>query len=289
MNYGAHIYLWTDRWSDDSLDLLDRARNLGLGCLEIAVGEDVAFAPQRTRQRAQALQMDLILSPGGAWPMECDISAEDPAHRQSGMDFHRRYIDLAADVGAIAYTGAIYGHPGRVLRRRPPAEELPRTAENLHHLAEHAARRGLKLVLEPMSHFRTHLVNTPAQAMRLIDLADHPNLFVLLDTYHLVTEMRDYAEAVRTCRRRLWGVHACESDRGVPGGGLVPWQQLWDALNEVPAAYPVLFESYNSSLNDFAFARGLFHDVCPDGDAFVRQGLAFLRSLSREKSAHRLP
>jgi D-psicose/D-tagatose/L-ribulose 3-epimerase len=288
MNYGAHIYLWTDRWSDDSLDLLDRARALGLGCMEIAVGDDVHFNPRLTRQRAQAAGMQLTIGPGSLWPMECDISLDDPAHRRLGLDFHRRYIDLAGEVGAIAYTGAIYGHPGRVQRRRPPAEELPRTAENLHLLAEHAARAGLKLVIEPMSHFRTHLINTPTQAMRLIDRADHPNLLVLLDTYHLITEIRDYAAAVRVTRPRLWGIHACESDRGVPGGGLVPWPELFSALRESPADDHVLFESYNSSLNDFACQRGMFHQVCPDGDAFVRQGLSFLNTLCRNSAAHRL-
>ena len=35
--FGAHIFLWTDRWSDDSLSLIDRVRNLGLDCLDISV------------------------------------------------------------------------------------------------------------------------------------------------------------------------------------------------------------------------------------------------------------
>ena len=40
----------------------------------------------------------------------------------------------------------------------------------------------------------------------------------------------------------------------------------------------VILETYNSSLGDFAFERGMFHDVCPDGDAFVTSGLAFVKS-----------
>jgi len=38
-----------------------------------------------------------------------------------------------------------------------------------------------------------------------------------------------------------------------------------------------LLEGYNSSLNDFAFRRGMFHNVCPDADVFVRKGFDFLR------------
>jgi len=102
-------------------------------------------------------------------------------------------------------------------------------------------------------------------------------LWVLLDTYHLVTEIRDYAGAVRTMGDRLWGIHACENDRGVPGGGLVPWGEVFAALGEIGFDGRVLFETYNSSIGDFAFERGLFHDVCPDGAAFAREALAFVR------------
>ena len=38
-------------------------------------------------------------------------------------------------------------------------------------------------------------------------------------------------------------------------------------------------ETYNTRLGDFAFARGIFQDLCPDGRAFVEKGAAFLRAL----------
>jgi D-psicose/D-tagatose/L-ribulose 3-epimerase len=104
----------------------------------------------------------------------------------------------------------------------------------------------------------------------------------LLDTYHLVTEVRDYAEQVRMTRGKLWGIHACESDRGVPGGGLVPWRDVFTSLQEIGFDGCMVFESYNSSIGvpvgDFAFRRGMIRNVCPDGRAFVKTGLAFLKA-----------
>ena len=122
----------------------------------------------------------------------------------------------------IRKDGAIYSRPGYVCRRPQPEDELPRTAENLHALAEYSAGLGVQLVIEPMSRFRIHLVNTAAQAVNLVRLAAHPNLHVNLDTYHMITEERDYSAAIRCALPVLWGVHTCENDRGVPGGGLVP-------------------------------------------------------------------
>ena len=233
MKLGLHCYLFTERWSDDCLNVLDTARDLGAECFEVVVGDDIRFTPRLTRQRAEALGLTLTVGPGGLWPTECDISADEPADRARGLAWHCQQIDLAGELGAAAYTGALYGHPGTVKRRVPPADEYPRTAEGLRRLSEHAASRGVALALEPMSHFRTHIANTPEQIMRLVTLADHPNLGVLLDTYHMITEVRDFGAAIRTVGDRLWGLHACENDRGVPGGGLVPWDHVFAALRDI--------------------------------------------------------
>jgi D-psicose/D-tagatose/L-ribulose 3-epimerase len=277
MKYGAHCYIWTDRWADHQIYLLDTARELGLDAMELAVGDDVHFNPRSTRQRAELRGLDLIVSPGGLWPLDCDLSSELREERARGLAWHKKQVDLARELGAETYAGALYGHPGVVKRRRPPDPEYAWIAEGLHALAEYAAGQGVRIVLEPMSHFRTHVANTPQQVMRLIGLADHPNLGVLLDTYHLITEIRDYGHAIRTVRERLWGVHACENDRGIPGRGLVPWTQVFATLAEIGFDGYVGFEAYNSSRGDFAFERGMFHNVCPDGNTFARESLTFVK------------
>lgn len=280
MKLGAHIYLWMERWSDAEVGLFERARALGLDMIELSVGLDVPFSPAKTRRAAEAAGVGLLVGPGGAWPDGADLSDDRPENRQAALKFHQDNIDRTAELGAVAYAGALYGRPGKSLRRLPPADELPRTAEGLHVLAEHARSRGVLLVLEPMSRFRSHVSNTPGQTLRLIELAGGaPNLRVLVDTYHLMTEVRDFGAAIRTAGQRLWGLHACENDRGVPGGGLVPWPTIFSTLNETPCAY-IGLEGYNTgpATGDFGWRRGIFQNVCPDGDAFVRQGVAFIRT-----------
>jgi D-psicose/D-tagatose/L-ribulose 3-epimerase len=277
MTYGAHCYLFTPRWADDQLHHLDHARSLGLGMFELSGGDDVHFDASRTGRHARDLGLDLLLGPGGAWPVECDLSADDPRDRARGLEWHRRMVDLAAGIGAKAYMGAIYGHPGVVKRRRPPVDEYPRTAEGLHTLAEYAHERNVILALEPMSHFRTHVANTVQQILELIRLADHPALRVLFDTYHIVTEIRDYGAAIRSAGDRLFALHACENDRGAPGGGLIPWEALFRSLHEIEFSGYIGLEGYNSSIGDFAIERGMFHNVCPNVDSFVKKGIGFLR------------
>jgi D-psicose/D-tagatose/L-ribulose 3-epimerase len=287
MKFGAHSYMFVDRWTDDALRFLDEVRQLEMDCFEIGIGDDVIFAPEPVRRRAEELGLMLTVGPGGLWPVACDLSSEDPAARKAGLAWHKNIVDRASEIGATAYCGCLYGHPGVVKRRRPPADEYPRTAEGLHLVAQYAQDKGVEIVLEPMSHFRTHLVNTPAQIMRLIDLADHANLRVTLDTYHMITEVTDYRAAIRTVAGRLWGIHACENNRGVPGRGLVPWDCVFDTLVEVGFDGCLVMETYNSSLGDFAYERGMFHNVCPDAHQFIQEGLRFMRNgLCRARAWH---
>ena len=282
MRYGAHCYIFTDRWSDQQLHLLDTARELGLDCFEIGVGDDVQFTPRLTRSHAESLGLELLISPGGRWPREHDLASASPTQRAQAIEWHKRQINLGTELGATAYTGALYGHPG-VLSYHPTSQaEQQCIAEGLWQLAEYGQPNGVQIVIEPMSHFRTHVANNAAQAMQLLRLANHPNLSMLLDTYHLATETRDYAAEIRQAKGHLWGLHACESDRGVPGGGLVPWQQVFGALREIAFDGHMIFESYNSSIGDppgsFAHQRGMLHNVCPDAGAFVQTGLAFIQT-----------
>jgi D-psicose/D-tagatose/L-ribulose 3-epimerase len=93
----------------------------------------------------------------------------------------------------------------------------------------------------------------------------------------MVVELRDFAAAIRPLGPRLWGLHACENDRGVPGGGLVPWTQIFGALKDIAFDGWVVMEAYNSSIPGFAWQRGMFHNLCPDARAFLSQGLQFLQ------------
>lgn len=290
MKYGAHIFLWIDRWGSQHLPLIAQARALGLDCLEIAVGNDVAFDAKAIRQQLETTGMELFSSPGGVWPMEMDISLSDSRQVQKALDWHKQWIAISAEAGAIAYTGALYGHPGNVLRQAPDPDEHKRICENLNQLADYAAGMGVKIVLEPMSHFRTHIANTAEQLASLIQGADHNNLYALMDTYHMVTELRDYGAAVDTLGEQLFCLHACENDRGVPGGGIIPWHSIAEGLVRNNFDAYVLFESYNSTLRngDFAYERGMFHNVCPDGDQFVKSGLAFLKPLFERNFASKI-
>ncbi len=277
IKFGAHQFMWKSHWTDDDAPILDTVTSLGLSLFEISLGDDVVFDAARTGSHARSLGIELTAGPGNVWPSGCNISSEDPVQRRAGLGWHRKNIERAGALGAAAYCGAIYGYPGYAPRRLPTAEELRYAADNLHALAAYAGEFGVRLVLEPMSRFRNHLINTSAQIMELVRMVDHPNVFVNLDTYHMVTEERDYRCAVGIALPALWGIHVCENDRGVPGSGLVPWKGVFEGLEESTGCVRLMFETYNTGPEGFGSSRGIYGNLCPDPVQFIRQGLAFLK------------
>jgi D-psicose/D-tagatose/L-ribulose 3-epimerase len=248
MKYGAHIFVWQGQYDDEDLErLLAKAARLDLEFLEVCVGDDICFNASRLGKNAASIGIELILSPGGVWPMDCDISLEDYNLRQKGLDWHKRALDVCAASGAVAYAGAIYGHPGRLAYRRTRPEERERIAEGLRELADHGSANNVRLVIEPMSHFRTHVANTPAEINELIRLTGHPNIYSLLDTYHLTTEVISFDAAISEMMPYLWYVHACENNRGVPGTGLLPWDDIVRTFVREGWGGYIGFESYNST------------------------------------------
>jgi sugar phosphate isomerase/epimerase len=61
--------------------------------------------------------------------------------------------------------------------------------------------------------YESNVLNTAAQAMELLEDANHPNIFVHLDSYHMNIEESSLELAVQLCGSKLGYVHLGESHR----------------------------------------------------------------------------
>ena len=98
--FGAHQFLWKSHWTDGDLTILDHAHALGLTLFEISLGDDVQFDRARVGRHAASLGIELTVGPGNLWPEDCNISSDDPPHRQLGLAWHKKTIEQSAELGA---------------------------------------------------------------------------------------------------------------------------------------------------------------------------------------------
>ena len=59
----------------------------------------------------------------------------------------------------------------------------------------------------------------------------------------------------------------------------MPWPAVFAALREAAGPVRLMLETYNTA-GDRGYSRGIFQDLCPEPESFVRAGLAFLKQLA---------
>jgi len=279
MKFGVFHLIWATPLSDIPA-LAARARAAGADVLEIAISrEPLPFdaAAARGALAAEGLEGTLVTSLNA----ETDITSEDAAVRRAGVDFLRRYVEHAAELGSPLLSGAIYGvvFQPKYLTPEERARRWACTVEALSELGPVAASAGVRIAVEPLSRFHTSLINTAVDGRRLVDEVNHPAIGILLDTFQMNIEEKSLRDAVRTAGDRLFHVHAAESDRGTPGTAQVHWTELRDGLRDVGYDGRLIIESFNPDIPDLANFIKLWRRVERDQDTLAREGVHFLRSL----------
>jgi D-psicose/D-tagatose/L-ribulose 3-epimerase len=164
---------------------------------------------------------------------------------------------------------------------RSKDRRTPIAVVGLREAGKIAADAGVTLAIEPLNRFETDLVNTSAQAVRLVDEVGSPAVKIHLDTFHMHIEEKSLLEAIRLAGPRLAHVHGCENDRGAPGTGLVAWAQVAQGLREVGYNGAVVIESFTPECKAIADAAAIWRPLAATQDALASEGLKFLRGLLR--------
>ncbi len=284
MKFGVFHLVWgTPPLSDEAIpQLAARARSAGAEMLAIAVSADPPpFSPRAARAAlaAEGLEPSLVTSLGA----ERDIGSTDPAVRAAGLEFMRRYIEHAAELGSRTLAGPLSGPVWQPSLLTPDEHASRRSAcvESLATLAPFAAQAGVRLAVEPLSRFHTSFLNTAADCRRLVDEVGHPAVGIVLDTFQMNIEEKDLGAAIRTAGPRLFQLHASENDRGTPGSGHVTWTIVRDALRDIGFDDDVLIEAFNPELPGLANFMKAWRRLEVDQDTLARDGLRFLKSLLR--------
>jgi D-psicose/D-tagatose/L-ribulose 3-epimerase len=139
----------------------------------------------------------------------------------------------------------------------------------------------MTLGLEPCNRYETHLLNTAAQTVRLIERIREPNVMIHLDTYHMNIEEKGFAHGIRTAGEHLRYIHLSESDRGVPGTGTVDWDAIFAALADTGFDGDMVIESFVTLPPEIARALSVWRPVADSAGQVLREGVPFLRDLAR--------
>ncbi|MFN8006382.1 MAG: sugar phosphate isomerase/epimerase family protein [Terriglobia bacterium] len=282
MKIGLNLWVWTSPFNTDrDLPLFGKVKSFGGEVIEFGLEDDVKVDPQVLRRELEAHQLGCSII--GIFSPERDLASMDAACRQRAIDYTLRGLDLAAASGAAIFSGSVAGVGGEQgLSAVQWQECIRRAADELEPLGQYAAKLGVRLGVEILNRYENNLLNTAAQARKLVDLVQSPAVGIHLDSFHMNIEETDMMEAVALAGDRLFHLHGSDSHRGTPGDGHVPWDRLGQALQKINFQGFVVIESFNPAGRLAPLAR-LWRPLADSQDELARQGLEFLQEILRRK------
>jgi sugar phosphate isomerase/epimerase len=243
---------------------LEKAARLGYDGVELMVVRPGELNARDIRARVAARGLEVAAVASGAIFLTEKLALlhADTQWRAQAVARLAALIDFAEAVGAPLVTiGSFRGRQAWLGagRARPMLIDLLRAS------AEHAAGRGVRLVLEPLNRYEADIIVTAEQGLALIDEVGHSHLGLLLDTFHVNIEEDSLYDSFRQTMEagRLWHVHLGDSNRLPPGQGHIDFAGIVATLRE--AGY-----------RDYVSAELLAH---PDPDAAAAATAAHMRPL----------
>lgn len=281
MKIGVNTWVWTSPLTNEVLQqLAPHVAKEGFDWIELPLedpdGFDASLAAQLIADYGLGVSATTAMGP------DRDLIHPDSAIRESGMVYVRRAIEVTKAVGATNLVGPTYATVGRTWQQTAAdrARDLDILVANLSELAVYAGDHGVVLGIEPLNRFETSFINLADQAIEVVDRVDHPSCRIMLDTFHMNIEEVSPGEAIRrTGKARLCHFHASESNRGTPGQGTVPWDEIAQALRDIDYDGPVVIESFTAKVKTIARAAAIWRPLASSQDALAADGLAFLRQL----------
>jgi D-psicose/D-tagatose/L-ribulose 3-epimerase len=278
MKLGIHAYAWCSQWSNETLDLIDKVKDLGLDFIEIPLMVLETFNAEAISERLNQVGLDAVTST--VLLGETDITSDSPSIRAKGVEYLKACVKATRDIGAESFSGVIYSQHNKKATSQPTRETWRYSAECLKQVAKYAKELGVSIGIEPVNRYETYLINTCEQALELIDMIGEDNVKVHLDTYHMNIEEKNLYKATKLAGSKLIHYHLCENDRGIPGTGLVDWDGIFKALSEMNYQGYAALESFVDMTDNMN--TWVWRQLAPDGNILLKEGSAFIRNIQRK-------
>ncbi len=279
MRFGIHQMLFVENFTENELPLLDKVKELGFDGIEFVLFEPDSFPADAVRQQCQSIGLGINTAIGLS-PAH-NLISPNPEVRRRGIEFMKRLIEISQQIAAENLTGVNYAGWGYLTGRGRTQQEWDWGVEAFREICKFARENSdVRLCTEVVNRFESHFINIASDAVRFLNEVNEPNALVHLDTFHMIREEDNIAEAVRICGNKLGYVHACESQRGIPGSGLVPWEDFLGALKSVGYDGWITIESFTTELENVAGLCCIWRKLAESPEQLATQGLAFLKGVN---------
>jgi fructoselysine 3-epimerase len=159
------------------------------------------------------------------------LSSPNDIIRQDSIQYMKECVDNAVLLGAPI----VLLVPEKTIYGQSIEDAWQRLAASIDAICRYSRQYELMLGLEAVNHTVSDMVNTAADAWRMIEQLAHDNLGVVLDTGHMNLAAETSKQAVDLLGNKLLQVHVNDNDGQhqqnlIPGEGTFNFGELMDVL-----------------------------------------------------------
>lgn len=201
------------------------------------------------------------------------LLSNDPEMIKKSITYIKKVIDVASDMESPTI---IVGSGGKTRSFEPGWDResgVECMADVIRQSGEYAKEKGVTLAIEAINRYETNFLNTLEEAVRFINLVDHPNVRTMADTYHMNIEEINPAETILKYGGSLANLHLADSNRQAPGDGHFDFASVAEALRQVG------FDGYCSFEVFGLYPWKLWYDTFEESVDHMGKGVKYARSI----------
>jgi D-psicose/D-tagatose/L-ribulose 3-epimerase len=276
IRYGMNLLLWTAHVTAEHFPILADLKKTGFDGVEIPLFDGDAAHYKSIRQELD--KQGLASTAVCCVDKTCNPVSPDAGIRAKGLERIKWAIEMTAILGGTHLAGPYHSALGEFTGQPPTASEKKWAVEILRAAAEFAAQHKVTLSIEYLNRFECYFLTTAADAKELVQEVNHPSFRSMYDTFHANIEEKRPGTVIEGFADVMSHVHISENDRGIPGTGMVHWDETFAALKKVGYKGWLTIESFGRALPDLAAATKVWRDLFPSPRDVYQDGLRFMKS-----------
>jgi D-psicose/D-tagatose/L-ribulose 3-epimerase len=265
---GMHYGYWTQYWSTDPLQFVQRAKKCGFDILEVnAPKVTLMNDAERDVLKGAAADAGISLTYSIGMTADMDLVSEDSATRQKGVAFLQQVARAMKYMGGTVLAGINYSSwPRKLLPGEDKRMLTDRAVAGVREAIKAAEDNNVLFCVEVVNRFEQFIMNTAAEGIAFAKQVDSPNCKVLLDTFHMNIEEDSLRGSIVETGNLLGHFHLGETNRRPPGRGRIPWPEIFGALREIDYQGAVVMEPFLLPGGDVGRDISVFRDLLGSGD-----------------------
>ncbi len=280
-HFGVDTFIWTENFTEKDLWIIDKAKEIGFEYMDFAISHPEQFPVTDVIRKLKETGIRPVTTT--TLSKETNMISPDSSVRAAAIAHMKQIVDISVAIGAKITGGVNYAGWGYLTGKPRTEIEWGYSVDGLREVCRYAAAKDPELVIavECINRFETHFLNVASDGVSLCKAIGEKNIKVQLDCFHMNMEETGFSDAILTCGKEYLGyVHVNENNRGIPGTGLVRWNDVFSALSEIGYQGPLVIESFDPSFEELVANCAIWRKLADSGEDLAIQGLKNLKELS---------